>query len=190
MSKIQNIVSTAYLAQNINLKTIIYNIANIEYNKTRFTAAILRIRNPRTTTLIFPSGQLVCTGAKNISDSKKALRRVARSIQKIYIKNYPKVKIYFKNFKTVNIVGSFNTDYKIDLISLNRATPKNSWYLPEVFPGLKYLPSLNEKVLSIIFISGKVIITGSKDLETLETKTTQIKRLLLKFKRPYPYIVY
>lgn len=51
----------------------LYNIAlhgeNVEYNPKRFAAAIMRIRDPRTTALIFKSGKMVCTGAKSEDDS-------------------------------------------------------------------------------------------------------------------------
>jgi transcription initiation factor TFIID TATA-box-binding protein len=41
-------------------------------------------------------------------------------------------------------------------------------YEPEQFPGLIYRPSDFDAVL-LIFATGKVVITGSKDLETAET---------------------
>jgi len=43
----------------------------------------MRIRNPRTTALIFGSGKMVCTGAKSEEDSLQAARRYARVIQKL-----------------------------------------------------------------------------------------------------------
>ena len=43
---------------------------NAEYNPKRFAAVIMRIREPRTTALIFSSGKMVCTGAKSEEDSR------------------------------------------------------------------------------------------------------------------------
>lgn len=42
----------------------------------RFAAVIMRIREPKTTALIFASGKMVCTGAKSESDSKLAAKKV------------------------------------------------------------------------------------------------------------------
>lgn len=39
----------------------------------RFAAVIMRIREPRTTALIFSSGKMVCTGAKRYSRQKNNL---------------------------------------------------------------------------------------------------------------------
>jgi TATA-box binding protein (TBP) (component of TFIID and TFIIIB) len=41
----------------------------------RFGAAIMRIREPKTTALIFATGKMVCTGAKSEADSRLAARK-------------------------------------------------------------------------------------------------------------------
>jgi len=43
----------------------------------------MRIRDPKTTALIFASGKMVVTGAKSEDDSKLASRKYARIIQKL-----------------------------------------------------------------------------------------------------------
>ncbi|CAH8350982.1 unnamed protein product [Eruca vesicaria subsp. sativa] len=43
----------------------------------------MRIREPKTTALIFASGRMVCTGAKTEDSSKLAARKYARIIQKL-----------------------------------------------------------------------------------------------------------
>lgn len=56
---LQNIVSTCDLKCRLDLKTIALNARNTEYNPKRFAAAIMKIRNPKTTALIFSSGKMV-----------------------------------------------------------------------------------------------------------------------------------
>ena len=82
-SHLRNIVSTVNLACKLDLKQIALTARNAEYNPKRFAAVIMRIRNPRTTLLIFQSGKVVCTGAKSVADSNRAARRCARIIQKL-----------------------------------------------------------------------------------------------------------
>lgn len=53
------------------------------YVLQRFAAVIMRIREPRTTALIFSSGKMVCTGAKSENESRLAARKYARVIQKL-----------------------------------------------------------------------------------------------------------
>merc|ERR1711935_663035 len=81
--QLQNIVSTVNLACPLDLKKIALHARNAEYNPKRFAAVIMRIRDPRTTALIFSSGKMVCAGAKSEEDSRLAARKYARIIQKL-----------------------------------------------------------------------------------------------------------
>lgn len=67
----------------LDLKKIALHARNAEYNPKRFAAVIMRIREPRTTALIFSSGKMVCTGAKSEDDSRLAARKYARIVQKL-----------------------------------------------------------------------------------------------------------
>jgi transcription initiation factor TFIID TATA-box-binding protein len=143
--QIQNVVSTSYLGRSIDLNLIAQNAINIQYDPKKFVAAIIRLRNPKTTTLLFNSGRLVCTGAKSIIANKMAARKVARIIQKIYKVQNNKPEIVFRNYIVQNIVGSYKQNHKIDLIALNYAYPKKSFYDPCTFPGIHFRPFSSEK---------------------------------------------
>ena len=52
------------------MKKIALQARNAEYNPKRFAAVIMRLRDPKTTALIFAAGKIVCTGAKNCELSK------------------------------------------------------------------------------------------------------------------------
>jgi len=67
-------VSTAYLSTTIDLHKLAMYGRNVEYNQKRFAAAIIRIRDPKTTALVFQSGKMVCTGAKSEEESKTAAK--------------------------------------------------------------------------------------------------------------------
>ena len=55
---LQNIVATVNLGCKLDLKKIALTAKNAEYNPKRFAALIMRIREPRTTALIFSSGKI------------------------------------------------------------------------------------------------------------------------------------
>ena len=59
------------------------NGRNVEYKPKRFAAAIMRIRDPKTTALIFRSGKMVCTGAKSENDSRLAAKTYAKKLRQI-----------------------------------------------------------------------------------------------------------
>lgn len=81
--KLQNIVSTAKLNAELDLREVAMRGRNVEYKPKRFAAAIMRIREPKTTALIFKSGKMVCTGAKSEEESRKAAKDYAKQLKKL-----------------------------------------------------------------------------------------------------------
>ena len=110
--QLQNIVSTVNMGVKLDLKKITLHARNAEFNPKRFAAVIMRIREPRTTALIFSSGKMVSTGAKSEEDSRLAARKYARIVQKL---GFP---TKFKDFKIQNMVGSCDVKFPIRLEGL------------------------------------------------------------------------
>lgn len=164
---LQNIVSTVDLKCRLDLKTIALNARNTEYNPKRFAAAIMKIRNPKTTALIFSSGKMVCTGAKSEEDSKKAAKKYAKTIKNMGF------DVRFTDFKVQNIVASADVGFAIRLESLSHRHAEFCQYEPEIFPGLIYR-IYQPKVVVLIFVSGKIVLTGAKTREQIKEAYTNI----------------
>ena len=186
--KLQNIVSTANLCCKLDLREIALQARNAEYNPKRFAAVIMRIKQPKTTALIFSSGKMVCTGAKSEDESRKAARKFAKIIKSLGF------QVEFKEFKVQNIVGSCDIKFKIHLTKLNTALgglndrAKNQkgrkficHYEPEAFPGLIYHMTQPEIVL-LIFVSGKIVLTGAKQKNEIYEAFDKIYPLLKKYR--------
>ena len=186
--KLQNIVSTANLGCPLKLRQIALQAKNAEYNPKRFAAVIMRIKEPKTTALIFSSGKMVCTGAKSEDDSRKASRKYAKIIKSLGF------KVEFKEFKVQNIVGSCDIKFQIHLNKLNLhlgrlnsndANNKGKKYVchyePEIFPGLIYHMNKPEIVL-LIFVSGKIVLTGAKEKQEIFDAFNKIFPLLKKYR--------
>ncbi|KIO19196.1 hypothetical protein M407DRAFT_150027 [Tulasnella calospora MUT 4182] len=174
---LQNIVATVNLDCRLDLKTIALHARNAEYNPKRFAAVIMRIRDPKTTALIFASGKMVVTGAKSEDDSRLASRKYARIVQKLGF------DAKFSEFKIQNIVGSCDVKFPIRLEGLAYSHGQFSSYEPELFPGLIYR-MLKPKVVLLIFVSGKIVLTGAKVREEIYTAFNTIYTVLLEFKKP------
>lgn len=180
----RNIVATVNLEARLDLKTIALHARNAEYNPKvcrvliqRFAAVIMRIREPKTTALIFASGKMVITGAKSEDDSKLASRKYARIIQKLGF------EARFSEFKIQNIVGSCDVRFPIRLEGLAYSHGVYSSYEPELFPGLIYR-MVKPKVVLLIFVSGKIVLTGAKVREEIYTAFNLILPVLSEFRKP------
>lgn len=173
---LQNIVATVNLDCRLDLKTIALHARNAEYNPKRFAAVIMRIREPKTTALIFASGKMVVTGAKSEDDSKLASRKYARIIQKLGF------NAKFTDFKIQNIVGSCDIKFPIRLEGLASRHHNFSSYEPELFPGLIYR-MMKPKIVLLIFVSGKIVLTGAKVREEIYQAFELIYPVLSDFRK-------
>ena len=160
---LQNVVATFNIGlDRIDLRELALKRPFIEYNPYKFAAANMRIAEPRTTALAFASGNMVCTGAKTELLSRLASRKYVRLLQK------HDVPVSFRDFKIQNIVAATNVGRTIKLNELAEMYGPYVSYEPDLFPGLVFRTT-SPKLVFLIFRSGKVVITGAKKREQIET---------------------
>ena len=153
--EIQNVVATADLAQHLDLNAILKVTPGAKYNPQRFPGLMYSLKKPKTTTLIFASGKMVCTGAKSAKLAKKAIAQIIQELkgQGIIILANPECEIE-------NIVASGNLRGTIDLETVAERLCK-TMYEPEQFAGLIY--TMNEpKAVLLVFANGKIVCAGTK----------------------------
>ncbi len=169
--RIENVVASATLNQRIDLNAVVKGYPGVEYRPEQFPGLVFRLKRPKTATLIFNSGKMVCTGAKSAKECKRAVMKVVRELKKsgIIISGKPELKIQ-------NIVASANLAGLIDLersaYSLGR-----TMYEPEQFPGLIYRMDV-PKVVILLFASGKLVCTGAKKEEDVYEAVTKLHETL------------
>ncbi|KCV72329.1 transcription initiation factor TFIID TATA-box-binding protein [Fonticula alba] len=174
--QLQNIVASLNLNCALQLRDIATKARNAEYNPRRFSAVIMRIREPKTTALVFASGKMVVTGAKSENESQFAARKFMRIIQKCGF------KVDFNDFTIQNVVGSCDVRFPIRLEGLQNTHGSSSNYDPELFPGLIFRMH-DPKVVLLIFVSGKIVLTGAKRCEEIEQAFERIYPVLLEYKK-------
>jgi transcription initiation factor TFIID TATA-box-binding protein len=152
---IENVVASATLNQKIDLNSIVRLFPGVEYRPEQFPGLVYRLKKPKTATLIFSSGKMVCTGAKSEAQAKKAVIKVVDELKRngIVILGKPEIQIQ-------NIVSSAGLGGHIDLEKTTYSL-KRTMYEPEQFPGLIYRMD-DPKVVILIFASGKLVCTGAK----------------------------
>ena len=153
--EIQNVVSTATLHQTVDLNAVVKGFPGVDYRPERFPGLVLRLTKPKTATLIFHSGKMVCTGAKSERDSHRAVMKVIKELKQggIIIIGKPDVAV-------VNIVASASLGGMIDLEQAAYILGR-TMYEPEQFPGL--IHRMDEpKVVILLFASGNLVCTGAR----------------------------
>ena len=155
MVSIENVVASASVDQRIDLNEITKKFPDTEYHPEQFPGLVFRIKSPKTATLVFSSGKMVCTGAKSEEQAIKAVRSVVQKLRKGGIKIKKDAVIVIQN-----MVAAVNLGGKVHLEQAARSLPR-SMYEPEQFPGLIHR-MLDPKTVILIFASGKLVCTGAK----------------------------
>jgi len=152
---IENVVASATLKQRVDLNAVVKGYPGVEYRPEQFPGLVFRLKRPKTATLIFNSGKMVCTGAKSEREARRAVMKVIKELKKsgIIIISKPELKIQ-------NIVASAGLGGSIDLERSAYALGR-TMYEPEQFPGLIYRMD-EPKVVILLFASGKLVCTGAK----------------------------
>ncbi len=168
---IVNVVASATIDQKLDLNDITKKFPDVEYHPEQFPGAVFRLKVPKTATLLFTSGKMVCTGSKSEEMAVKAVNTVVQKLRKggIKIKKNAVVTVQ-------NIVSSINLGGRVHLEKAARTLPR-SMYEPEQFPGLIHR-MLDPKTVILVFSSGKLVCTGGKTEKDVYRSVNSLHSLL------------
>ena len=168
---IENVVASATLNQRVDLNAVVKGYPGVEYRPEQFPGLVFRLKRPKTATLIFNSGKMVCTGAKSEKEARRAVNKVIKELKKsgIIIISKPELKIQ-------NIVASASLGGTIDL-EKSAYDLGRTMYEPEQFPGLIYRMD-EPKVVILLFASGKLVCTGAKREEDVYEAVNKLHQKL------------
>ncbi len=153
--RVVNIVVSTSLEQDIPLEKMAATLPNTEYNPEQFPGLVIRIKEPKTSALVFSSGKIVCTGAKSMDKVEESIQQIIKSLEKINVKVTIKPVIKIQN---IVASGSIHMDLNLNTLAMKL---KNTEYEPEQFPGLVY-KLIDAKATFLLFSNGKVVCTGTK----------------------------
>jgi len=159
---IENVVASTRLAEAFDLPEIEAELEDATYNKKKFPGLVYRVKAPKAAFLIFTTGKIVCTGAKNVEDVRTVITNLAKTLKSI---GFEKINLE-PEIHVQNIVASADLKTRLNLNAVALGL-ENIEYEPEQFPGLVYRIK-QPKVVVLIFGSGKLVITGGKSPEECE----------------------
>ncbi len=169
--EIVNVVASATIDQKLDLYDIQKKFPDTEYNPEQFPGLVFRLKTPKTSTLLFSTGKMVCTGSKSSELAIKAVNAVVGKLRKGGIKIKKNAAITVQN-----IVSSINLGGRVHLELAARTLPR-SMYEPEQFPGVIHR-MVDPKTVILIFASGKLVCTGAKTEKDVYRSVNNLHSLL------------
>jgi len=169
--QINNVVAVASLDQRIDLIAILKVFRDADYRPKKFPGLVFRLKRPKTATLIFSTGKMVCTGAKSEKQAFSAVRKVVRELRKagFVIPGEPEIEV-------TNMVASAGLGGVIDL-EMAVDVLDDIMYEPEQFPGAIYRMD-DPKVVLLLFASGNIVITGARNEGDVQRAVDKIRETL------------
>jgi len=175
---IQNVVASAKVHQNIDLKAIVRYFPMVEYRPERFPGLVFRTEKPKSAILVFASGKFVCTGTKSEKDARRAVKKMVKKLEGAEILqegNNPEIVIQ----NIVSSVGFGNVMIDIERSIYELHGQGKVMYEPDMFPGAIYRMKEPE-VVFLIFTSGKLVCVGAKKEEEIYRAVAKLHTLLEK----------
>ena len=80
---IQNMVASGDIGMKLNLNTLAFKLENAEYEPEQFPGLVYKVPNSHITFLLFGTGKIVCTGAKNEKEIKDAVAKLVKTLKKV-----------------------------------------------------------------------------------------------------------
>ncbi len=170
---IENIVASTVLAEKLDLTQVALALEGAEYEPEQFPGLVYRIKEQRTAMLLFRSGKANCTGAKTLESVKSTIKTVSEKLEHagLPIIKHPKITV-----QNIVAVYDLKTELNLNAIAITLGLERVE-YEPEQFPGLVYRVE-KPKVVMLLFGSGKVVCTGAKTVDDIESGVDTLKKEL------------
>jgi len=168
---IVNIVLSGHIHRFIPLDLIASKVENVQYNPEEFPGLIIRLKDPKTTIILFSTGKIGLTGCLPKMRIERVISTINIEFKKINFKLPSKI-----DFNIENIVAMIDIGFKLNLDKVGIIL-KDFEYDPHQFPGIIYRIS-NFIMCFLIFSSGKIIIVGAKNNKELREQTEKLLNIL------------
>ena len=168
-----NIVGSGDLGTELDLEALESDLVTpfLEYDPTNYHGLYVRLETGGPLITTYRSGKYIITGSSSKEEMTEVNNKFLSKLRELGIIS----ENHNTGFAVKNVVCTSNLgdDVALNTLSIGLGL-ESTEYEPEQFPGLIYRPKSIDAVL-LIFANGKVVITGSKDLNTAEHAISHLK---------------
>lgn len=165
MIKVVNVVGSGSLDAEFDLERVATDIGSIaEYDPDKYPSMYLRFEKDAPLVTVYRTGKYIVTGA----DSEEETHAMRERFLKLLVDNNMIAEPDDEWFRIQNFVctAELGESLNLNALAIGLGLEKTE-YEPEQFPGLVYRPPEADSVV-LLFASGRVVITGSSDLDAAE----------------------
>jgi transcription initiation factor TFIID TATA-box-binding protein len=166
MVKIVNVVASGALDVELDLERLADDIGEpvARYDPDKYPGMYLRFEEDAPLITVYRTGKFIITGADSEEESYSLRKRFLNLFSDMDVIEGPEDECFsIQNYVCTAELGQ-NLNLNALVISLGL---EKTEYEPEQFPGLIYRPD-NRNCVILVFATGNVVITGSKQISDAE----------------------
>jgi len=165
MVKIENVVGSGSLGVEFDLESVSADLGSIaEYDPDKYPGMYLRFDEDAPLITVYRTGKYIITGEDSKDEAYSTRKKFLHHLAENGMISTPADD----RFQIQNIVCTADLERSLNLnaLAIGLGLEKTE-YEPEQFPGLIYRSPDFDSVI-LLFASGRVVITGSPDLDSAE----------------------
>jgi transcription initiation factor TFIID TATA-box-binding protein len=172
--KIVNAVGSGDLGIEIDLNQLTVDIEEAEFDPDKYPGAYVRLGGVEPLITMYRTGKYIVTGSKSEEGAYECRKLFLELLSNKGVLDTPDDEWFsMQNFVCT---GELDQVQNLNALAIGLGLEYTE-YEPEQFPGLVFRP-VDQPVVILIFASGKVVITGAKDIDTAEVAFQSLKKEL------------
>ena len=156
MVRIVNVVIQGDLHATVDLDFLTTHVTDMKYDPKNFSGAVWKDKEIGGCCLLFKNGKLSCNGNRTVREAKTRIRQYAELIER------QGFSTNIQNIRIITMTGVYQVSARLDFNKLCKILGAS--YEPEIHNAAMLK---REKVHYNCFHTGKVVITGIKDIDAI-----------------------
>jgi len=176
---IVNVVASGSLPVELDLNRLADDIGEpiAQFDPEKYPGMYLRFDEEAPLITVYRTGKYIITGADSEEESEELRDEFLALLSEMGVIEEPDDEWF--SIQNYVCTGEIGRTQNLNALAI-RLGLENTEYEPEQFPGLIYRPESRDCVV-LIFATGKVVLTGARELEIAEVTFEELRQQLSEF---------
>jgi transcription initiation factor TFIID TATA-box-binding protein len=169
--EVVNAVGSGDLGIEIDLNQLKADVREVEFDPDKYPGAYVRLEDVEPLVTVYRTGKYIITGTTSEEEAYHCRRCFIELLSDRGVLDTPDDKWF--SMQNYVCTGELDQVQNLNALAIGLGLEYTE-YEPEQFPGLVFRPEYHPVVI-LVFASGKVVVTGSKDINAAEEAFQSLK---------------
>ena len=169
--EIVNAVGSGDLGIEIDLHQLTADVEEVEFDPDKYPGAYVRLEEVEPLITVYRTGKYIITGSTSEEEAYSSRKRFLELLSDSGVLDTPEDNWF--SMQNYVCTGDLDQVQNLNALAIGLGLELTE-YEPEQFPGLVFRPD-DHPVVILIFSSGKVVVTGAKDINVAKVAFQSLK---------------